>query len=208
MAIKCDYKFADNTFLISAPRGLDVLPGRMLRRIMKNLEDKYQLSEYSFVKGRRAAEMKEDVISDVALRSGTGAFVMGNQPMVVFQKLHPSIYDPDFIQLTDDETMDFQSRLPDDEAFNYEDFTVAMTPDYFIAVAVDVRKLSKVLDHLRLESFEALREAVGRLCPAAITIYDEADMFVQYTDKTLPAIFTEGLEEWLNPPEEVESLDF
>ena len=33
---------------------------------------------------------------------------MGSAPVAVFQRLHTSMYDPDFIQLEEDEVMDFQ----------------------------------------------------------------------------------------------------
>lgn len=206
--IRCEYKYSGNAFAISAPHGVDVLPGRMIRKIIDNLEKKYSLCEFSMVKGRRAAEQKEDVIADVFLKSGTGAFLFNSQPVVVMQKLHPSMYDPDFVQLSDEETMEFQKRLPDDEGFNYEDFTISMPADYFIAVSDNIKSLAKVLDHLRLEDFDAFRKAISKLCIASITIYDEADMFVEYNEKTFPTTFTEGIEEYLYPPEHVEELNF
>lgn len=211
MPIKCDYKFADNVFCISAPRGLDILPGRMLRKIIQNLDSEYEICEFSFVKGRRAAEEKEDVIADVYLKSGTGSYLFGSQPIVVFQKIHPSLMDPHFIQLTDDEIMNFKGRLTNlglDEEYNTNDYTVAMPNDYFIVITKNVKKLAKVLEHLRLESFEHFRDTINRISIASITIYDEADMFIMYNEKTFPTIFTEGLEDCLLPPEEVDSLDF
>lgn len=211
MPIKCDYKSADNVFCISAPRGLDVMPGRMLRQIIKNLSSKYEICEFSFVKGKRAADEKEDVITDVYLSSSRTSFLFGSQSIVVFQSVHPSLLDPQFIQLTPDEIMEFKGRLTDigaDEEYNTNDYSVAMPSDYFLVITDNVRKLARVLEHLRLDNFQDFRNTISRLAPAAISIYDEADMFVTYTDKTIPALLTEGIEEWLNPLEKVTHLDF
>ena len=65
-----------------------------------------------------------------------------------------------------------------------------------------------MLDHLRLPTFEDVREAVGRLAVAAITVYDEADLFVEYTEDAFPTILTDGIEDFLNAPEEVDDLEF
>jgi|GEM_PF-2571483 len=211
MPIKCDYKSADNVFCISAPRGLDVLPGRMLRRIVKNLSSKYEVCEFSFVKGKKAAEEKEDVITDVYLTTSRSSYLFGSQPIVIFQSIHPSLLDPQFIQLTSDEIMEFKGRLTDiglDEEYNTNDYSIAMPSDYFLVITENARKLARVMEHLRLESFQDFRNTISRLAPATISIYDEADMFVTYTDKTMPALLTEGIEEWLLPLEKVNHLDF
>ncbi len=118
------------------------------------------------------------------------------------------MYDPNFIRLDEDETMDFQNRLPEDEPFNYEDFTLSMPADYYIMVAPNSNKLVEVLSHLRPDTFEDVRIAIDKIAIASITIYDEADLYVKYTDDNFPMVLTNGLEEWLNEPQEVEHLDF
>ena len=211
MPIKCDYKSAENVFCISAPRGLDVLPGRMLRRVVKNLSSKYEVCEFSFVKGKRAADEKEDVITDIYLTTSRTSYLFGSQPIVVFQSIHPSLLDPQFIQLSPDEIMEFKGRLTDigeDEEYNTNDYSIAMPSDYFLVVTENARKLGRVLEHLRLETFQDFRNTISRLAPATISIYDEADMFVTYTDRTIPSLLTEGIEDWLMPLEKVNHLDF
>lgn len=211
MPIKCDYKSAENVFCISAPRGLDVLPGRMLRQVVKNLSSKYEVCEFSFVKGKRAADEKEDVITDIYLTTSRTSYLFGSQPIVVFQSIHPSLLDPQFIQLSPDEIMEFKGRLTDigeDEEYNTNDYSIAMPSDYFLVVTENARKLGRVLEHLRLETFQDFRNTISRLAPATISIYDEADMFVTYTDRTIPSLLTEGIEDWLMPLEKVNHLDF
>ena len=208
MAIKCDYKISGKTIQISAPRGLDLLPGRMIRKMIKNIEAKYQICEYSQVKGRKEADSLDDVIGSIYLKGGVGAWLFGTTPIAVFQRLHNSLYDPDFIRLDDEETMEFQNRLPEDEPFNYEDFTLSMPADYFLMISPSSSKLIEVISHLRPNDFEDSRKAISRIAIAAITIYDEADMYVEYMDDNFPAILTSGVEEWLNEPQEVEYLDF
>ncbi len=208
MAIKSDYNISGKAMQISAPRGLDMLPGRMIRKMVKNLESKYQICEYSEVKGRKQADMMDDVIGMIFLKGGLGSWLFGSAPIAVFQRIHTSLYDPDFIRLEDDETMDFQKRLPEDEPFNYEDFTLSMPTDYFILVASSTNKLIEVLSHLRPDTFDDVRDAIARIADASITIYDEADIYIQYSDNNFPAVMTKGLEEWLNPPKEVDHLDF
>jgi len=208
MPIKSDYKISGNALQISAPRGLDLLPGRLIRKMIKNIEAEYQICEFSEVKGRREAEVMDDVVGNIYLKGGLGAWLLGNAPIAVFQRLHTSMYDPDFIRLEEEEVMDFQNRLPEDEPFNYEDFTLSMPVDYFLMAAPSTTKLIDVVSHLRPDTFDDVREAVARISAAAITIYDEADMHVEFTDDNFPEILTRGLEDWINPPEQVDYLDF
>ena len=208
MSIKCDYKISGKAIQISAPRGLDLLPGRLVRKMIKNIESKYQICEYSQVKGRKEADSMDDVVGSIYLKGGLGAWLFGTTPIAVFQRLHASLYDPDFIRLDDEETMDFQNRLPEDEPFNYEDFTLSMPADYFLMISPSSNKLIEVVSHIRPDSFEDVREAVAKLAVASIIIYDEADMYIEFSDDAFPIILTEGLEEWLNEPQEVEYLDF
>lgn len=208
MATKSDYKICGNALQISAPRGLDLLPGRMIRKMMKNIESHYQICEYSEVRGRREAEVLDDVVGNIYLKGGVGAWLMGNAPVAVFQRLHTSMYDADFIRLEEEEVMDFQSRLPEDEPFNYEDFTLSMPADYFLLIAPSTTKLIDVISHLRPDTFDDVREAIARISAASITIYDEADMHVEFTDDKFPEILTHELEDWINPPEQVDYLDF
>ncbi len=208
MPIKSNYKISGNAMQISAPRGLDLLPGRMIRKMIKNMEEKYQICEFCEVRGRKEAEMMDDVIGSIHLKGGVGSVLMGSAPVAVFQRLHTSLYDPDFIQLEEDEVMDFQARLPEDEPFNYEDFTLSMPADYFLMIAPSSIKMIDVISHLRPETFDDVREAIARISSASISIYDEADMHVEFTDEGFPELLTEGLEDWINPPEQVEFLDF
>jgi hypothetical protein len=208
MSIKSDYKISGNAMQISAPRGLDLLPGRMIRKMIKNIESKYQICEFCEVRGRKEAEVMDDVVGSIYLKGGMGSLLMGNAPIAVFQRLHTSMYDPDFIRLEEDEVMDFQARLSEDEPFNYEDFTLSMPADYFLMVAPSSTKMIDVISHLRPETFDDVREACARISTAAITIYDEADMHVEFTEERFPEILTEGLEDWINPPEQVDYLDF
>jgi hypothetical protein len=208
MPTKCDYKISENALQISAPRGLDLLPGRMIRKMIKNIETKYQICEFSQARGRREAEVMDDVIGNIYLKGGMGAWLMGNAPIAVFQRLHASMYDPDFIHLEEDEVMDFQSRLAEDEPFNYEDFTLSMPADYFLMVAPSSIKMIDVISHLRPETFDDVLNAAARIAVASIIIYDEADMRVEFTDDNFPALLTEGLEDWINPPVQVDYLDF
>ena len=208
MPIKCDYKISGNAIQISAPRGLDLLPGRMIRKIIKNIEAKYQICEFCQVRGHKEADSMEDVIGSIQLKGGMGAWLFGATPIAVFQRMHTSMYDPDFIRLDDDEIMNFQKRLPEDEPFNYEDFTVIMPADYFLMIAPSLTKLIEVISHLRPDTFDDVRRAISKIAIASITIYDEADMYIEFADEKFPMFATEGVEGWLNEPQEVEYLDF
>ncbi len=88
--------------------------------------------------------------------------------------------------------------------YNTNDFSVAMPPDYFIVVSSNIRKLTNVMIHLKLETFEQFAEAISRLADATISIYDEADMFVTYTDESVRDTMMKGIDEFLLPGERVE----
>jgi len=208
MQNKCDYKMEQNACLITAPEDRDVLPGRMLRQMAANLEKYYQLFEFSCVQGYKAVDEMEDVVGVIELQCGFFRRLLGKQDLCVFQKLHPSLYQEDYVQLSDEEKEAFKANLPEGEEFVEADYTVSIPSFYFLMVtADDSRKLIDVLSHLKPKSFAELRDAVATLCDASISIFDEVEILVEYGGEGFPAILTEGLEEWLKPPEQVEYLD-
>lgn len=207
MAMKCDYKICENTIQISAPQGTNLLPGRMIRTIVANIESQYQLYEYSEVKGMKNAESMEDVVGIAPLAGSLPAWMSGGQKLVVFQKPHPSLYNANFIQLTDGEIESFKAALPPGEEFIDADYTVSMPPDFFMLVTQDIRPFIDVITHLKLAAFPAVREAAARLSVAAITIYDEADMLAEINEARFRELLLRDTERWLGPPQIVESLD-
>lgn len=202
MAVKCDYKICKNTLMISAPEGVDLLPGRMLRAMIANIETAYELYEYSQAANMKAAQAMEDVVGIAPMAPS-----LTSRKVVVYQRPHPSFYDPNFIELTTEEVDRFTSALPPGEEFIEADYTLSMPSDLYMAVVDDIRTFIDVVTHLKLPTFNAVREATARLGIASITIYDEADMMVEFNDENFPELLTQGLERWLNPPQHVESLD-
>ena len=186
--------------VISSPEGR-ILPGRMLREMVTNIETKYQIYEYSMVKGRQAAEQMDDLVGMVPL-AGVG------QRYIVFQRLHPSFAEETAIKLTPEEVDAFRAALDPDEEFVMADYTISIPKDYFVLVTDDVRKFITVTTHLKLDSMESMQDAVARLGEAAISIYDEADMLIEYMDENFPEVlFRSGLDEtWLGTPMQVTSI--
>jgi hypothetical protein len=208
MQNKCDFKMERNACLITAPEDRDILPGRMLRLMVENLEKKFQLFEFSCVQGYRAVDEMEDVLGVVELQNGFFKRTFAKQDICVFQKLHPSFYEEDFILLTEEEKEDFSANLPEGEEFSEADYTVSVPPFFFaVATLDDSRKLMDVLNHLKLKDFTEVRDAIAMLCEASISIFDEVEILLEYSDEKLPLLLTEGLEEWVNSPETVEYLD-
>lgn len=208
MLNKCDFKTEQSACLITAPEDRDILPGRMLRQMVESLEKRFQLYEFSCVQGYRAVDEMEDVIGVVELQCGFFRRLMGKQDICVFQKLHPSFYEPDFVQLTEEEAEVFRGNLPEGEEFVEADYTVSIPPFYYMVVTQDdSRKLMDVLNHLKLIDFAEVRDAVATLCDASISIFDEIEILAEYFDEEFPNIFTAGMDEWLKPPEAVEYLE-
>ena len=208
MQNKCDFKMERNACLITAPEDRDILPGRMLRLMAANLEKRYTLLEFSYVQGYKAVDGMEDVVGVVELQSGFFQRMMGKHNICVFQKLHPSFYEEDFVQLSDDEKQMFQENLAEGEEFFEADYTVSIPSFFFIcATSDDSRKIMDVLNHLKLRNFDEMRNAVATLCDACVSIFDEIEILAEYGDENFPALLTDGMEEWVNQPEAVEYLD-
>lgn len=208
MLSKCDYKMEKSACLVTAPEDRDILPGRMLRVMAANLEKHFRLLEFSCVQGYKSVDEMEDVIGVVELQCGFFKRLFGKQEICVFQKMHPSFYDENYVQLSEEEQEAFKKNLPEGEEFVQADYTVSIPSFYFVAVTMDdERKLIDVLNHLKLGSFSELRDAVASLCEASISVFDEIEMLVEYAHDELPTLLTEGMDEWLKPPESVEYLD-
>jgi hypothetical protein len=208
MLNKCDFKMEKRACLITAPEDRDILPGRMLRIMAANLEKRFQLFEFSSVLGYKAVDEMEDVIGVVELQCGFFKRLFGKQEICVFQKIHPSFYEENYVQLSDEEKEAFKSNLPEGEEFAEADYTVSIPSFFFVAVTQDdSRKLMDVLNHLKLRDFAEVRDAVATLCEASISVFDEIEILTEYASNDLPTIMTEGMEEWVKPPELVEYLD-
>jgi hypothetical protein len=208
MLNKCDVKMEQYACLITAPEDRDILPGRMLRLMVENLEKRFQLFEFSCVQGYRAVDEMEDVIGVVELQSGFFKRLFGKQEICVFQKLHPSFYEVDYVQLSEEEKDVFRSNLPEGEEFAEADYTVSIPSFFFMVITQDdSRKIMDVLNHLKLNSFDEARDAIATLCDASVSIFDEIEILAEYSDEHFPDILTDGLDDWVKPPETVEQLE-
>jgi len=197
MAYQCDIRISDQAIRIQSPQGR-IIPGRLIRSIVHNLEVKYQLYEFSLIRNAKELQELEDVVDVVNLKRGSKC---------VIQKLHPSLYDESVIRLTAEELDEFAATVPSDEQMVVADYTVSMPAEYFILVTDNIQCFVAFANHLKLDGFPAMRECAARLGDAAITIFDENDMIIEYQDENLPDILMQDLDPWLKTPLHVKDLD-
>jgi hypothetical protein len=197
MATRCDYRIStqERILEIEAPQER-ILPGRMIRDIVRNLETRYELYEYSVIKSERQLEEMDDVVATIPL----GGSPLQKGKMVVVQRLHNSLYDPNYVKLEPGQMDDFAQTLEPGEELNPEDYTVALPADYYVMVTDDVKKFVMVATHLKLTGMDKMMECVSRLCCASITIQDEALMRVEYENEDFPELLTKGCDEFLRTP--------
>jgi len=197
MAYQCDIRISDQAIRIQSPQGR-IIPGRLIRSIVHNLEVKYQLYEFSLIRNAKELQELEDVVDVVNLKRGSKC---------VIQKLHPSLYDESVIRLTAEELDEFAATVPSDEQMVVADYTVSMPAEYFILVTDNIQRFVAFANHLKLDGFPAMRECAARLGDAAITIFDENDMIIEYQDENFPDILMQDLDPWLKTPLHVKDLD-
>lgn len=197
MATRCDYRIStqERILEIEAPQER-ILPGRMIREMVRNLETRYELYEYSMIKSERQLEEMDDVVATVPLAGGG----LQKGKLVVIQRLHTSLYDPNFVKLEPEQMDEFAQTLEPGEELNPDDYTVALPADYYVMVTDDVKKFVMVATHLKLTGMDKMVECVSRLCCAGISIQDEALMTVEYENEDFPDLLTKGCEEFLRAP--------
>lgn len=197
MATRCDYSIStqERKLEIESPEGR-ILPGRMIREMVRNLETRYELYEYSMVKSDRQVEEMDDVVGTIPL-SGFG---LQKGKKIVIQRMHPSLYDPTYEKLDPDQIDEFAQNLEPGEELDPADYTVAIPADYYVMVTDDLKTFTKVASHLKLASLEQMVECVSRLCCAGIIVQDEHLMMVDYEDENFPDLMTRGCEAYLRAP--------
>ena len=185
MATRCDYRIStqERILEIEAPQER-ILPGRMIREMVRNLETRYELYEYSLIKSERQLEEMDDVVATVPLAGGG----LQKGKLVVIQRLHTSLYDPALV------------KLEPGEELNPDDYTVALPADYYVMVTDDLKKFVMVATHLKLTGMDKMVECVSRLCCAGISIQDEALMTVEYENEDFPELLSRGCDEFLRAP--------
>lgn len=209
MALRCEIKIAPEALRIAAPEGR-LLPGRMLRRIMQNLEQHYQVFEYTFCKNNRELNELGENVGVVPLYAGgvSGALsAVTGQKCVAFLGLDASFYDTKAYRLSEEALAEFRATIPQDEQMHEEDFTVEMPADFMAIVTDDLNRFVQVAGHIKLHSKEEMQDCVARLGVAGVTVYDEVEMIVDYNDPAIPDIIMNGNEEFLSTPMKVMSLD-
>ena len=205
MPFRCDIKIAENGVQIVAPDGR-LLPGRMLRAMMQNLENHYQVLEYTMVKNDKELRELDGVLQVVPLASGFLSALSGKK-FIAFMGLHPSFYDENAVELSQEEIEEFRATIPAGEEMYVADFTVSLPADFMALVTDDLNKFCTVATHLKLENLAAMQECATRLGVASITIFDEVEMIVEYQDPALADVILEGLDDWLATPVHVRSLN-
>ncbi len=195
MATRCDYRISTNErkLEIEAPQDR-ILPGRMIRQMVRNLETRYELYEYSIVKSEKQVSEMDDVVDTIPL----AGFGLQKGKQIVIQRLHPSMYDPNFVRLEADQLDEFAQLLEPGEELDPADYSVAFPADYYVMVTDDLKRFVKVATHLKLASLEQMVEAVSRLCCAGIIIQDEALMMVDYEDENFPDLLSQNCEQFLH----------
>ena len=83
-----------------------------------------------------------------------------------------------------------------------------MPADFFVICTANVEKFIDVTTHLKLKDFPAVRDAASKLSSASITIYDESELMIEYTDPDIPDIIFQGCDEFIKPPMRVSRIDF
>lgn len=197
MATRCDYRIStqERILEIEAPQER-ILPGRMIREMVRNLETRYELYEYSMIKSERQLEEMDDVVATVPLAGGG----LQKGKLVVIQRLHTSLYDPAFVKLEPEQMDEFAQTLEPGEELNPDDYTVALPADYYVMVTDDLKKFVMVATHLKLTGMDKMVECVSRLCCAGISIQDEALMTVEYENEDFPELLSKGCDEFLRAP--------
>ncbi|MGI6315987.1 MAG: hypothetical protein ACOX17_04830 [Christensenellales bacterium] len=209
MALRCEIKIAPEALRIVAPEGR-LLPGRMLRRIVQNLEQHYQVFEYTFCKNNKELNSLGENVGVVPLYgkgiSGLFPFLTG-QKSVAFLGLDASFYDPKAYHISEQALTEFRATIPEGEMMYEEDFTVYMPADFTAIVTNDLYRFVQVAGHIKLRTREEMQNCVARLSVAGITVYDEVEMIVDYNDPAIPEIIINGNEEFLSTPLHVTSLE-
>jgi len=202
---KCDFEINSQgkELAIYAPSGR-MLPGRMLRNIVRVMEEKYEFYEYFLAKDENEINEMDNVVGRVPV----GQRGMRGGKYVVFQTLHESMYNPDFLRLTDDEMVAFHDELDPDEVFYKEDYTVDMPDDYLIIVTNEFKKFVTVTTHLKLKTLAEMRTAVARLASCSVAIFDSAVMLVEYNDDEIVDMIIQASEGFVKEPVEVKELSW
>ena len=180
---------------IEAPQDR-ILPGRMIREMVRNLETRYELYEYSMIKSEKELDEMDDVVATIPLAGNA----LQRGKMVVIQRLHNSLYDPEFFKLEPEQLQEFEQTLEPGEELNVADYTVSMPKDYYVLVTDDLKKFVMVATHLKLTDMDRMVECAIRLGSASIIVQDECVMTVDYEDEHFPDLMTRGCGEFLRTP--------
>ena len=127
MSFLCDVKIANDGLQIVVPEGR-CLPGRMLRIMMQNLENHYQVLEYALARNGKELNDMDGVLQAVPLNSGFLTAFTGRKS-IAFMGLHPSFYDENAVELTEQEIEDIRSTIPQGEEMYVADFMVSLPSD-------------------------------------------------------------------------------
>lgn len=204
MSFRCNITVADNALQITAPEGR-LLPGRMLRTMMQNLESRYQVVEFTMVKNDKELKELEGVVQVVPM-AGNAISTLTGRKSIAFMGLHPSFYDENAVQLTKEEIEDFRATIPEGEEMYVADFTVSLPREFMALVTDDLNEFCTVATHLKLDSLPAMLECAARLGTASITVFDEVELIAEFKDPEVVDVIMAGLDEWVNAPMRVRSL--
>ena len=200
--MKCQFNISEKEKALSIVAPDDrIIPGRLLREMVANIETRYQIYEFFYAASRQEAEEAIDVVGMVPLAGLTQRFV-------VFTKLDASFMEDNLIHPTPEEEDDYRSKLDPDEDYVQADYTVFLPPEMNILVTDDIKRFITVAGHLKLRTYEDMLDASERLGEASISIFDKAEMTVIYNDDDFVEVMcrNDTLHEWLYDPIYVPSI--
>lgn len=183
------------------------IPGRLVRKIARNVADKLFLYECYIVDNERDIEGLKGVEHVIPLK---GKGLLKKRSYGIIAKPHVSLLDSRVVQLSEDELMQIRQNLPEDMPFVSEDYTVLLPPECMLFATDDAAGMAALLKRIQLPDDRAFELAVGRMSHLTMKIFDLVELQIETRNENLLAVALEDTERYLAPelPPEAEENVF
>ena len=169
-----------------------MLPAGLVRLILNNLKEHYQIFECVFLYGNPSRKIDEPLLAQSVLSGRIWDKLLFRKPSVAYIALPESFFDASQVHLTKEEYEAVLETLSEDEYDEFDEHTLSVEGEVYILVCKNVDEYAAAVERLKVKDHKDFLDACMMLPNAFISIRDFVELTISFSDEYINNIALNG----------------
>lgn len=172
------------------------LPVKLIRKIIQNVMREYELYECSITYGKRGLKQYNDIQGIIKLKTNLLIRLVFGNKYIVFEQLHPSLYDESYIKLTADHIDKLKVDLEEGEELDIDYYTLYIDQHAWMIATKDLKELLNKIKHIKSMNIKQFNNLILNYVAASIEVNDDVEIVINYKNDKVINVSLENTEEY------------